>query len=279
MSAVLRIAIGQQLAFSLATLMWLIPSFAAAQVEPARAPDVVCQRLMEEYILRVGKIETADIDAAVQLIASRGRNNGYWREVLRQFQRNDTNDNSTPTPRLLEILTKMLQRDGHARWLQSHPEEISAWVPNVSLGAEVVDAVIARARKAEAGRLEPFVIAVAVARDPRSIGFLREIVQVKSEAPNADRGFAPAPPTARIESRFYAAIALAEMGDVAGVEWLVEAPPAGDVDRLPHASAQSGSMLESRVLALNDVIVQKFSTIEEWQDWWAANKATLSKAF
>jgi hypothetical protein len=273
----------------------LILAFAGSAVF-AQAPqdppsDVVCEKLLDEYILKRGKIESANIDAAIQLIASRGRENGFWREVVAHFEQSPVNDSrGSQSALLLQILTKMLRRDGHARWLHSHPEEMkrSAWVANVALPGRVVDVIMARAKQAGRLTLDDYVVALVAAHDPRTRDFLRAILErgVGAErgddlfdAPGTKAVSVPKTEPVLIESRFHAAVGLAELGDISGIQWLVEtdASVGSFYENAGHIDAR-GNYLQSRVLALADLTGESFKTIEEAQSWWAAKKST-AKAF
>jgi hypothetical protein len=269
-------------------------STALAQKPQAPPGDVLCEKLLDEYILRRGKIESANIDAAIQLIASRGRENGFWRVVVDHFQQTPVNDSDY----LLEILTKMLQRDGYARWLHSHPEELkrSAWVPNVALPSSVIDTIMTRAKQADRLDLDDYVLAVVAAHDPRTRDFLLAILNHRAKRAAGDLFgtkttakdvTTPANPGAKAasfsvraddplldDSQFYAAVGLAELGDVAGLRWLVDANPDIGGSFQPnggHFDAR-GDDLQSRALALADLTGQPFETIKEAQTWWAANR-------
>lgn len=244
--------------FTFATLVLVLRHSSAAFPEPDK--DVVCEALLHEYVLNTGKIESRPVNAATELLGVRGRSKDYWRVVLRHFKETDsTGRTAIQSSRLLTVLTIMLGYDGQARWLLSRPDDLrnSAWVPHIILSEEVLDAIIEQASSADRNHLDAHVIAVTVAHDPRARPFLKSIVEGKDE--RVDQG-----------TRFHAAVGLAELGDVAGFRWLVESNPMGEIWSVPHFDAPTGSCLESRVRALNDLTGLKKSTIEEWQAWWKA---------
>jgi len=222
-----------------------------------RPTDVVCETLMADYILRVGKIESDTVNAAIELIAARGRNNGYWQTVLDHFRNRDPNDQSSGSPNLLAILTKMLEVDGHARWLRSRPEELktSAWVADVRLSPAVLESIIAKAQVASRFQFDRYVQAVVAAHDDRAKDFLLGVLNRRANGGGANSF----PIAADQEVEFHAAAGLANLGHRAGVAWLVAAP-LGDTP-----------MLEKRIHALQDLTGLKYKTFEQWQAWWQTN--------
>ena len=225
----------------------------AAPPQPT-AVDPVCETLLADYILRVVKIDSDTVEAAVTLVAARGRQNGYWQTVLVHFRASDPNDQLSGSPNLLAILTKMLAIDGNARWLRSRPEELktSALGADVKLPAEVLDAVIVQAPQAPRVRFDRYVRAVVAAHDPRADEFLTSVLHGQANGAAAN---APAFGVQE-ESKFHAACGLANLGHRAGVAWLVEAP------------LRDTPMLNERIRALQDLTGLEFTKFEQWQAWW-----------
>jgi hypothetical protein len=264
-----------------------VASNTAAQAPQENPSDVVCERLLNEYILKRGKIESANIEAAIQLIASRGRDNGYWRVVVEHFEQSPVNDSrGSQSQLLLRILTKILQSDGWSRWVRAHPEELKSSQTGapIRLPVSVIDTIVARAKQADRLNRDDYIIALVAAHDSRTRDFLRGILDRKKDEATKRDLFDTGEQDASVPggplsdgSRFYAAVGLAELGDLDGVRWLVEAPTDIGGSLFPtyvsHVDA-SGDLLQSRVLALADLTGQPFQTIEEAQSWWATNRPT-----
>jgi hypothetical protein len=234
----------------------------ALPVDPAH--DIVCEQLMADYILRGGKIQGDTVDAAIVIIASRAER-GYWRTVFKHFQESQDNNLQafSPSPNLLRILTKMLWRDGRARWLLSHPEELkqSAWAPSIVLPAEVIDTIIARAKIANRQQFDNYVVAIMAAHDARSKPFLLDVLNDKLPPVNGQ-------PVVTPSAQFHAAVGLANLGERAGVEWLVNTPGSADVGYVPHIRVPGGNLHEARLRALSDLTGQPYQPLEKWQAWW-----------
>jgi hypothetical protein len=264
--------------------------FSPSQAQESRPPappaftsnenDVVCQKLLDEYILKPGKIPSDDIDAAVQLITSRAKL-GFWRTVFKQFQESKGNDYAENN--LLKILTKMLANDGYDNWLRDHPEEakqsaIARWF---HLPDEVLDTVIARAKEASPQKFDAYVVAIVAANDKRSKDFLLETLRAGEAAnlpvPAANLGARPPrdPKFILFDVQFHAAVGLAELGEPAGLTWLVESRPAPGLSKVLHWFGE-GDLLKSRIRSLQDLTGLKLETLEEWQAWWKKNKSEES---
>jgi hypothetical protein len=74
-------------------------------------------------------------------------------------------------------------------------------------------------------------------------------------------------------------VGLAELGDAAGVEWLIQRarPNEDGIDgslwRVPHSRDPAGSLRASCRYALADLFGQKpNATFAELTDWWTSNK-------
>jgi hypothetical protein len=232
---------------------------------PEAESDLVCEALLREYVFNTGKIESRSVNAATDLLATRGRSKEFWRVVLRHFKEAGAKDRGLQSSRLLTVLTIMLEYDGRARWLLARPDELrqSAWVPEIKLSEDVLDTIIERARAADRSQLDAHVIAVVVAHDPRAKAFLKTILEANDQ--RIDQG-----------TRFHAAVGLAELGETDGFRWLVEANPSGEVWSAPHLEARTGGCLESRVHALNDLTGLDKTSIEEWQAWWKTHRGPVA---
>jgi len=193
-------------------LLWLaclvgVVGLVTAQ-EAQREPDRICKLLFDTYVARRGKVNTETVMAASHIIAERGRNNGFWRDVLRELQ--EGNDESEIG--CVRILGEMLSVDALARdVIQREKEtgEVGQWFASVCLGGEVVDELISRGRKADRFRLEHYVIALAWARVPEAADFFRTIL-----ADDDGKHYT-------LTAKFHAALGLAQLGQPDGYEWLI----------------------------------------------------------
>lgn len=237
------------------------------------AADMVCERLMQDYILRQVKIESTTVDAAIELVAARSKA-GYWRVVYEQFQKSEINNRSfTPSGNLLKILTKILASDGRERWVAKHPElkKNRALASQIFLPPEVLDTIIERARKADQWQFDAYVFAVGIAYDPRSKPFLREVRHGRLASEAAGPGYGTAnpkanlsPPTARPRiisavARLNAAIALANLGERDELAWLIETEFA------------DSNIHEARLRALAELTGLPRQPLENWRAWWQHN--------
>lgn len=187
----------------LAIVLYACCSFAA--VEEQGETDEICQLLFDTYIVTNYKIDTAEIDAAQEIIASRGRMRGFWNPVLEELRKN----NDWSQARCLDILGCMLESDASARD-NIRSGAMTAAIQLVCLPSDVVPELIARARESKPTLLDHYMIALARARDERCKDFFLEIIN------NQDTN-------SRYKStQFHAAVGLANLSDPAGVEWLIQ---------------------------------------------------------
>lgn len=198
-------------------------AFAQAPVASSRAverPDPVCETLFRDYACG-GKINTADRDAATVLVASRGRANGYWQEVLKMLREADRPQVELSAVR---VLGKMLAVDGRGREILEQQRRgvpyRGQWAgPYVVLGDEVVAELLKRLSQFESRRdhrIPCYVEALAAARAPAAREALLEVVSNGEPAqPGSADGYGT-------ECCLFAAIGLARMREPAGVEWLIE---------------------------------------------------------
>jgi hypothetical protein len=220
--------------------------------------DQICQLLFDTYIVRQRKIDAESIMAASHLIAVRGRNNGFWQNVLRELQRNNK-DSEIGTVR---ILGKMLSIDAVARDVISREKEtgeIGQWKASVCLGQEVVEELISRGKKADRFCINHYAIALARARIPETVNLFRMIIR-------NDNG-----KNYMSTAQFYAAVGLAQLGDTKGIEWLIE----NSENVLPIVSsawpvgAADGNLSTCCITALRILAGEKKLTKKsEWEDWW-----------
>lgn len=241
-------------------------------VDPApngpEQPDAICKALFDEYIVRVSKIPGDDITAAIQLIASRGRERGFWRTVLAELKA----DNEQSEVGCVRILGRMLEVDATARDVIQREREtgdVGQWIARVCLDEEVVDVLLARADAADRFRLPHYLVALARSRDPRVTGLFLKVIQGKHE-----EGFMEG-------AQFHAALGLAERGDRAGVEWLIAhvEDQLGDVFYARPAGASRQNVGVCCVAALRVLSGEaELETAVEWQAWWFKAKADFKPA-
>ena len=258
----------------------------APPTQPAETPaaepmDPVCDVLFREYACG-GKINTVDREAAIVLVASRGRNNGYWRVVL-QALRDTGEERSSNEVAAVRILGKMLTVDGHGREILEEQERTGKpyggqWAgPYVVLDDSVVDELLTRAKELKRRRdhrAEYYVEALAAAREPRTREYLLDVVRTGRAAHPGDRDcFSD-------ECCLTAAIGLAKLREPAGVEWLIENCESTTrlnwrhVTSLPKLS-QLGSGCCRALDELDDESQPELTTRAQWQAWWNRAKAEL----
>jgi hypothetical protein len=263
---------------------------AAGQEHPA---DEVTRQLFHQYVARQGKITTESVLAATHLVAERGRETGFWKEVLAELRRNNPNSEIG----CVRVLGKMLATDAAARDTlrrQKETGEISAWIARVCLPAEVVTELIERGRKADRNRVDHYVIALARARTPEPRDFFKAIVTAPAARQNPFTEPAPAPragttppntaptptgpaATAPVNfyhtesTRFHAAVGLAQLGDPAGIDWLIAHcdDTTGSVwHARPCGTPPGGSLHDCCLAALQQLSNDRTRTTKtEWQAW------------
>lgn len=251
--------------------------------------DDVTRHLFQSYVARQVKVNTSSILAATHLVAERGRESGFWKEVLAELKRN----NEQSELGCVRVLGKMLAIDAAARDVlrrQKETGEISAWVASVRLGPEVVTELIERGQKADRNHVDHYTIALARARVAEANGFFEsilrnsEIAQAAPPVVATPRRQETAP--ARIpydeSTRFHAAVGLAQLGDLRGIDWLIascEYSQGSVWHAWPRSPGQSGSLSPCCVAALQDLSGNRnLTTKAEWEAWAkTADKATLTK--
>jgi hypothetical protein len=275
-----------------------VQPLAVAQQEAAPAadvvtdkPDVVTDQLFREYVAVNGKIDSSSVDAAIELVATRGVDNGYWRTVLAEFEKTfDTDDNSAVRKNTLSVLSKMLAIDASARWIEqcqrveASPQQRAAppqaasgvqSVPASNLGPEVLEQVIARAYEVRhLFDLVDYVVAVRQAHDERGEEFLLDVLR----GPQRDDDHWKDPQGGTWpEAQFQAAVALAELGRAEGVEWLIAHTDATGTTlfRVPHA--KTDELYLACRYALTELTGHQPAPTRgdlqqaQWLAWWQSN--------
>jgi hypothetical protein len=234
--------------------------------------DALTRQLFEQYVARQGKINTASVMAATHLVAERGRETGFWKEVLAELRRGDPNSEIG----CVRVLGKMLATDAAARDVirrEKETGESSAWAATVCLGPEVAGELIKRGQKADRFRIDHYVIALMRARTPEARGFFQSILP---DPPPADP-FAQPPAGARARpphldsTKFHAAVGLAQLGDAEGIDWLIancEFSQGSVMHAWPLGAVRSGSLSACCQEALRQLSGERaLAAKAEWSAW------------
>lgn len=255
----------------LLTSLALIPRIVNGQ---DRQTDEISRLLFDAYIARPGKINTSTILAASHIVADRGRESGFWKEVLAELKSGDEHSEVG----CVRILGSMLADDASARDAlrrQKETGEISASIPSVHLGKEVAAELLARARKADRFRIDHYTIALTRARVPEARELFAAILNARTGATPADIAAGVAVPTGFYHmdgTRFHAAVGLAQLGDASGVEWLIancEDPHGFVQNARPYFADRGGSIGTCCQAALQQLSDKRdLTTKPEWEVWW-----------
>jgi hypothetical protein len=264
----------------LVALLACVPRLASAQDRP---PDEISQLLFDTYLARAGKFNTSTVIAASHIVAERGRESGFWRNVLAELMTGDEHSEV----HCVRILGNMLATDAAARDTirrQKETGETSARIASVNLGPEVVAELLARGQKADRFRIDHYTIALARARVPEARDFFTSILRAEFPQPQGeDQGTVPAGRVYHLQTtRYHAAVGLAQLGERAGVEWLIAHSEdiQGDVSSArPYGSSRGGSLGSCCVAALEQLSEKRdLTTKAEWEAWWkTADKRALLK--
>jgi len=154
------------------------------QAETYQQEDVICAELFKQYVHPSFKQDGDDVEAACQLVASRGRGNGFWRIVFAEFK--ECKPDSHLDHQLLDVLSRMLAKDGAARRTQERMARGDGFQqerqrPAACLSPEVVATLIERARLAEGRKIDRFIVAIVQAHDPQAKPFFMEILQTDKD--------------------------------------------------------------------------------------------------
>jgi hypothetical protein len=202
--------------------------------------DPLCQMLFEEYV--IGHYVNADTRiAAAHIVAERGRHPGFWRDVLRELREGD----EWTARGCVLVLGKMLEHDATARDMireQARTGEVFQMVPEILLGKEVVDELLARASKADRHGMDTFVTPLVRARVPEARALFRKVLEDFTEDHDAS-------------TRFHAAVGLAQLGDPAGYRWLLDhsSDPTPTVSNAAPARIPSLNLDVCCIAALRDL--------------------------
>jgi hypothetical protein len=255
----------------LLAIMFLMPGIALAQNQPE---DEISKLLFEAYLNGPRKTNTSTVMAASHIVAERGRMSGFWRDVLAELSSGDEHSEVN----CVRILGNMLATDAAARDAirrQKETGEVSAWIPSVHIGPEVVEDLLKRGTKADRFRIDHYTIALARARVPETRKFFASILKAKKGAGPVAPGAGETVPESfnHLDStRFHAAVGLAQLGDPLGIEWLIAncEEVNGHVEHArPYGASPGGNLGSCCLPALRQLTGKReLATRAEWEAWW-----------
>ena len=153
--------------------------------------DATTLALYNQYIARVGKIETASINAATELVATRGSRDPKFRALLRKdFATSRQEENQRYDSRkLLTLIAKILYRDAGMRWQREYEKRTGLpgqrALPQrgprrqgdeVYRESPMLSDVIEYGRKCDRSELSNFVFAIRQAHHPQGKQFLLDVL-------------------------------------------------------------------------------------------------------
>ena len=276
--------------------------------------DMVTEHLFRQYICVNGKITTSSVRAAIELVAARGDHERFRPLLMEELEKSCQEGGSRVVRQnLLSTLQKMLasHRHGGARWhyeqkqqAQRDGKEVfpSAVIQPVSdqalyQNSPMLKRVIELAYQADSADIDHFVLVVRQAHHPQSKAFLLDVLQ------NPESTIAPTSPAgggaARQrqaksiwsdgqggswrDAKFHAAVGLAELGEPAGVEWLIACAVPNDfglddsVYRVQHFHSRRGSLRENAHLALLDLFgLDANVSNSDWPEIWKSQQSKFT---
>lgn len=286
-----------------------LPPDASGQTrhDPAAVPavgDPLTQQLFSQYVNVNGKIPTAEVRAAIELVAARGApDQEFKNHVLAEFETSCRSDNRRTIRRnLIAVLTKWLEREGQWRWQlesETRAKEIGQAAaiqpdhgPLAFAESTMLEKLIQLGRQSDSSDIDAFVVAVRQAHHPHGKAFLLDVLNNRqaggdpfaiegsvAEKPSGEAVWRDAMGGSWRDAKFHAAVALAELGDPTGVEWLIAATLPNDfgidgtVFRGQHRSVHRGSLRENCIYVLIDLAGQpQRDRNQNWTVWWAENR-------
>jgi hypothetical protein len=173
--------------------------------------DLICELLFREYVLNSGKVNADEREAAICLIARRGRENGFWQQVLDTYR---TASDSVADACVL-ILGRMLVVDARGREIVAAEKRTGRpyggqWGgPYIVLPDEVVDLIVRRAAGFTGSSRRAHLVALVQADDPRAKPVFEPLLEHGT--------------TLDLDGcAVFAAVGLANLGQERGVQWLIE---------------------------------------------------------
>jgi len=239
-----------------AGVLLFVMGLSAQDAEPQQ--DQLCRMLFDTYMTGGAKIQTRTFTAASHIIAERGRHSGFWRHVLGELRKNNERSESG----CVRVLGEMLEVDALARDVierEQNGGRVGQWRPSVCLGPEVVKELITRGEKADSSRVGHYAIALARSRVPDAADFFRMTLRNGADRYDVDT------------AKFYAAVGLAQLGDPAGIAWLIAQSDNPNLDirhayprGIRHSKSDTYVMLALRQLTGQEDLM----TRQEWEAWW-----------
>jgi hypothetical protein len=256
---------------------------------PAPEPiDATTLELYNRYIAKVGKIESASVQAAIELVAARGSGDGEFRALLRNdFATSRQEDNqSFDSRKLLALITKVLYREGGMRWQLEYEKQTGqpgqrVLPPGDALYREspLLTDVIKYGRKCGRSEIDDFVFAVRQAHHPQGKQFLLDVLNNPSDPGNpfegSDKTKGKWPDNIGggwEEARFIAAVGLAELNVEEGVRWLIEHARPDDFGTGAELRKKCNRALHS----LSGLQNKGEEFWVDWDTWWRENKDSFS---
>lgn len=171
--------------------------------------DALCQMLFDQYILSdSARIPEKQIEAAQEILASRGRHE-FWKLTFEELRKN----NQWNEKRCIDLLGRIYEYDADARPYSKPGGTLANTMPStpsVCIPENVAPELIIRARFAQQYLFDHYLVALVRAQDDRCKDLFAEVLKGKEWTKYSK------------SEEFHAAIGLANMGDTAGVEWLIE---------------------------------------------------------
>ncbi len=251
------------LAFVTLGLPQATPSAEPQSAERAPFSDPYVNRLFQ-LCCTWKKVNSDDRTAACHLLSSAARHEHRWRIILEELRQGRAEERTC-----LQVLGKIAAVDARARAILAMPPEERnkvAWMADIALDDAVVPELLTRAEAADRHIVDHYVIALARARDPRTIEFLRHVL-------SDDQG-----KNHLIASRFHAAVGLANLSDPAAIEWLIANGDArqGMITNAWPAKVCDTELSTSCVQALRYLTHQfGLASKSDWQKWWLDNHASF----
>jgi hypothetical protein len=253
-------------------------------------PVVDLKRELLQRLVRGGKISSDSLNAMITLVSSEGAYDWEFISViLSEFDESCEPESKSSKRNLLAVLTKILEIHGSSRWQEpeSGPDSIpQAVIPDTEslsrLTSEILEHLIDQGVTADRSDIDAFVVALRQAHHADGNEFLRLVLQnpeVNAPAIQKPGLWADNMGGTWRDAKFHAAVALAELGEPAGVERLIEFARPNDFGldenlfSLAHTRDASGSRRASSLFALIDLFgLEPDADFAQTEAWWKVNQ-------
>ena len=249
--------------------------------------SAVMRQELLQMLLRGGKIESRQVDAAVTLVAAAGaRDSRFAQRLLAEFDKSCRagDQASHAKASLLAVMAEMFDDWSGPRWRQQiarsgvgGPAQDKAATEDSPSEFEIpcLRQVIHHGYSADRHDIDAFTLAVRQLHHPDGKQFLLDVLNNPFDdtngkwADNVGGGW--------WDAKFVAAVGLAELGDSVGVEWLLKHAKPNDFGtdeslwRRGHVLDRSGSLRKSSHQALIDLFAMDAVSYIQVTDWWNAN--------